>query len=356
MDSHAPVVLAVYPRFARLFGACFALMGIIGVVCSLNGNGTVEFNNGSSRPVTPADSWLPGIIVLIGLGIMGVRYRQWIEPDRRMLIKIWGWGLWVRRREESIADWEQIEMGPAEERGSGSGRMTAVPVRAISAKGRSELAAPKTSVLARQLAIAIANALGIPLADHLGGIKPSASASVGERSPEPVAPRQAGVPPLGTAVRVDEALRGIRITVPGGQQARGLAWLSMGVPMVFVGLFWWFFWRPALAQMPSISAITAIFLYAPLIMAFVGSMVAALAMRRRGMFGAVIEVDRSLGVLCRGRWVSPAEIVAIEIDSSRPPRCAIKLMTTRQERWLVSGQRRNDAEWIRALIVERIGR
>ena len=81
-----------------LFGGVFAGFGMLFVVALLTG-GDVEVNG---RAGTPADIWMPGIFVLIGLGVAGVRYGTWLDVRQRVLFTRKGWLFWTKLEREHL--------------------------------------------------------------------------------------------------------------------------------------------------------------------------------------------------------------------------------------------------------------
>ncbi len=163
------VTLSRFPIAVRCLFLAFAFVGVQGAVSMLFGLGhpIIGDNGGPSRPATPVDAWMPGIFAMIGLGLSLIRYGIVIDVSRRMLVTVAGWALWVKRTEMSLASATSIDVGPVEERGSGSGRYTAIPVKAISPTESKELADPRSYAEARAIARRIAISLNLSIGPTL---------------------------------------------------------------------------------------------------------------------------------------------------------------------------------------------
>ncbi|MBA3847028.1 MAG: hypothetical protein H0X45_10325 [Planctomycetes bacterium] len=156
-----------------VMGLLFAGVGAVAIVMLLTG-GEVTVNE---RPGRPGDAWMPGIFVLIGLGIAGIRHRKVVDLDQRAIETTSGWMLWTGSKREAIGDWQAVEVRPSERRGSGKNRYTAIPVRLHGSTGSCEIEAPRQERDARLLAEWLARGASLPLRDASAG-------EVVERAPD----------------------------------------------------------------------------------------------------------------------------------------------------------------------------
>ena len=147
-----------------LFGGIFAGFGMLFVVALLTG-GDVEVNG---RAGTPADIWMPGIFVLVGLGIAGVRYGTWLDVRQRVLFTRKGWLFWTKLEREHLGEPSAVILAK-EQRQSGDSTVTAYPIYLASATGRHELAASTHQLSARREAEEVARCFHIPLHDTREG-------------------------------------------------------------------------------------------------------------------------------------------------------------------------------------------
>lgn len=347
MRQESRISLSRFPWFVRLFGLMFLLVGMYGVFAMLFGIGniTITVNDGPARPATPADAWLPGIFVLVGLGIALIRYGVVIDASRRMRIKTIGWALWVKRTETSLVGMTSIELGSAEERGSGSGRYTAIPVRAVGPDGVEELAEPRTFVAARALARRIAEALGIPLgpaqADGL-------SASIAQADADDLRP------PAATRVLLIDAMRGIEIRYPRVKASLVMVIMGGVLPLLLFGGFWWFAWRPGLLEPASKSTFMWFFMMAPILMGLIPALTMLIKGYRSGVFGGRILVDAETGLRCAGRTIAAKDLRAIEVMPGNRWQGGLRVVLETSEFTLCPGQEAADLRWIRALILRHL--
>ncbi len=359
MRSTRNVVLSRFPRFVRAIGLAFAAMGGYGAVCMLFGIGnmTVSINDGPSRPATPADVWLPGIFIAVGVGLALIRYTVVVDAARRACIKTAGWGQWVKRTETSLASATAIDIGTAVERGgNGSGRYTAIPVHALGPDGTTELAEPRTHVAARALALRIANALALPVGSGLGGTQRThgddkvAALPVAETT---ILDPADLIPPTDTRVTISERLDGLVIhhsMVAFG----GIGMLGIVVPMLMLGGFWWLAWRPALSEPAATSTFVWWFMMAPVVAGLLFSLAGVLAAHRRGLFGGYITVDALGGLRTPWRTIASERIRALEVLPGPRLGRALHVVLDDREFVLVAGRSQADLRWIRALILQRL--
>jgi hypothetical protein len=358
MSPGRRIVLSRFPWFIRLFGLPFLLIGIYGVIAMICGIGsmTVSMNDGPSRPATPADAWLPGIFALAGLGIVLIRYSVVIDVASRMRLKTVGWGFWVKRTTTSLAGITHIDLGNAEERGSGSGRYTAIPVRAVGPDGSEELAEPRTFFAARKLAQQIAAALALPVGPRLAGTDAPSSAEVVDMPFAATAHLDPDdlLPPPGTKVMVVEAMRGIEIRYPGVRAGSVMVVLVGLVPLLFCGGFWWFIWRPGLVEPASKSTFLWFFMMAPVFMGLIPTLGIIVKSYRSGLFGGKILVDSQNGLRCPERSIAASAIRAIEMMPGTRLGGGLKVILDASEFTLCPGQNAADLRWIRALILRHL--
>lgn len=358
MRAERRISLSRFPWFVRGFGLLFASFGTYGVIAMLFGIGhmTISINDGPPRPATPADAWLPGIFVLVGLGVALVRYSVVLDAQRRMHIKTAGWGPWLKRTEKSLATATSIDIGTAVERGSGSGRYTAIPVQAVRSSGVDELAEPRTSAAARKLAQQIAKALDLPVGPGLTGspiLRPAEDVDLPVS--EVVQPDLADLrPPPDTGVTTSELQRGIEIRFP--MVRIGFAALALGivVPTLFIGTFWWFWWRPGLVEPASKSTLMWLFMMAPVLIGLCYGLVMVGSTYRAGLFGSRIQVDSEGGLRAAGRTTTAESIRSLEVMPGTRLGGGLKVVLDTSEFVIARGQSTADLHFIRALILQHL--
>jgi hypothetical protein len=342
------VTLAVFPLMVRLFGLGFAGIGMIFVAMMLFGLGKVTVND-EARPATPADAWIPGIFVVIGLSLAAIRYGKEIDGETRVLRTTMGWGWWVRRSEIPLKA-EAIEVGEAQERGSGSGRYTAIPVRAVSAGVAQEIAEARTWVAARQLAQRIATALDLPLGPQPAATTTSAAAGMARDTLPAVLPAHL-VPPAGTRVRVVPGVRGMEITWAGPGTVKLV--LMAVLPTLFFAPFWWFLWRPGLVKPAQKDPALWWFMMAPILMGVFAGVVNTATGWRGGRFGGRVLVDPDRGLVAGGRSVRAADVR----DIAAMPALGeggLMVVLDGSEFPIARGVRGADQVYLRALILSRL--
>ena len=358
MRPERRITLSRFPWFIRLFGMPFLLFGIFGVIAMLFGIGsmTVSVNDGPSRPATPEDAWLPGIFALLGMGLVLIRYSVVIDVASKMRIKTMGWGFWVKRTATSLARITSIDLGSAEERGSGSGRYTTIPVRAVGPDGTEELAEPRTYFAARKLAQQIAAALDLPVGPRLTGTDAPSRAEVVDLPFAAIAHLDPAdlLPPQGTKVMIVESMSGIEIRYPGVRAGLVLVIIGGIVPLLFGGGFWWFIWRPGLTEPASKSTFMWFFMMAPVFMGLIPVLGMMIKSYRSGLFGGRILVDSQSGLRCSGRSIGASAIRAIEMMPGTRMGGGLKVVLDASEFTLCPGQCAADLRWIRALILRHL--
>jgi hypothetical protein len=243
-----------------------------------------------------------------------------------------------------------------EERGTGSGRYTAIPVVAVSPGVRTELAEPRSEVAARKLAQRIAEALRVPVGSYA---EPSAAA-LADTLDRPLAEvarvgAEAVLPPADTSVTISEQVRGIAIVVPRPPKALSLLLFGGLAQFLSVAAFWYFFWRPGLVEPASKQPLVFLFMMAPLAMGIIPVIVMLIGGYRTGAFGGVITVDSEDGLRAWGRRVRPDELRSLTLSTGLSISIGLKVVTDRREFVIARGQRPEDLRWIRALILKQLG-
>lgn len=336
------ITLAGVPWYLRAFGLVFAGTGAVFMAMMLFGIGavTVTVGDGPGRPATPADAWMPGIFLAIGLGLALVRYRVALAADRRATVTAKGWGFWVRRTETPLPAADRITVGPPEGRGSGSGRYTAIPVRAVGPQGAAILSEPSSPGAAHRLAQRIGSALGLPIDAGSG------------RTVLPTADELQA--PAGTRVAAIELVRGLEIRIPMAGAPVLLMAAGGVLALLATSWFWWSQWRPILDQQAARSAVFQLIRVAPLFLGLLPLACGMLAAYRNGGLGGTIRVDPQDGLRAFGRHVGPERLLALEIRDRARWSGGLTVVTDRAEFLIARGQRPEDLRWIRALILHRL--
>ncbi len=341
---------------ARTFGLLFAGVGICGVVTMLFGIGNMTISSGDdgpTRPATPADAWGPAIFILIGLGVALVRYHVAIDAERRMLVKTVGWGPWVKRTETALATATSIDVCAPEQRGDGSGRHTAIPIKALGPTGEQELAAPSSIVKARKLARRIADALALPIGPRLSGsttLRPPKDLDLPVAETAYVDP-SVMQPPANTRLTVTELDSGIEIRLPMAGTIAVVIGVFVALDMLMFGGFWWFFWRPGLVSHAAESWVAWWFLMAPVLLGGGSALLILVVAERTGKFGSRIRVDPIDGLRFGWRAIGPERIRAIVVNEGSVNTRGLKIVLSTSEFVIASGQSLTDLHWLRALIV-----
>ncbi len=349
------ITISSFPRFIRLFFLTFFLVGILAVIGTLWGIGniTVGSDNGPSRPATPGDAWGPGIFVLIGLAGLLVRYRIYFDAPSRSIRKIVGWAIWTNRSHHSLSEATLVDIGPAEQRGDGSGRYQVIPVKVMKPEGAVEIAEPSSFSEARHLALNIARALGLPMGHGLTGSQQEQSA---EDADNPVT-TNANIsledlrPPNGTTIAVRELHPGIEIHYPMIKAAILLARFAYSLAGISIGCLWWFFWIPM--SQPRIDA--SWFMYCmywfPLWVGIIGGLMHLFIAYRHGYVGRYIRVDGAGRVRASGRTIDGNRIRALEIIPGANSKCGLAIVLDRGEFTICPGLSEAEARYVRAKIL-----
>jgi hypothetical protein len=355
MDPERHITLKRLPRFVTWFGVVFALLGTWVVIAMVFGIGevTASIEGGPSRPATPADAWLPGLFILFGLGVVLIRHSVVLDVEHRTVLQTAGWGPWVKRKEIPLSGVTLIDIGAAEERGVGSGRYTAVPVRAKGPARDTELAEPRTPAEARKLAQRIARVLGLPVGPGLTGSPEPQPADVVDLPAAQVA-RLAPVDlqrPSDTRVTATELMHGLEIRYPMVRDTR-LRMATLLLPVVFLGIFCWAVWRPGLID--ATSGLMWVAITIPLFTTGLVGVPTMIAWYRAGAFGGRITVDAHTGLYVEGRSVVPDRVRVLEIVSGSPAQRGLRIVLDSSDFIVARGQSPADLRWIRALILQRL--
>lgn len=348
MDDDSRITIGQGGWFLLLFGLVFAGFGCFFIAALLLG-GDVTVNG---RRGKPADAWMPGIFVVVGLGIAGIRYRRLFLADERVIETHMGWMLWTRVKREEVGAWKSIELRPAESRGSGSSRYTAVPVNLVGDAGTCEIDAPRSEAKARILAQRLARAAHIPLVDATAGLSDPVEIPA-DLPAQPLLQRirdadLAAPAPDRLRMRLEEQSSGVRIRM-APSSALFLAPFAL-IPLSIPVAFWWFAWRPGLQDKADRSLGMALFYYAPLLMAVIPAIGMALRALRNGTFGYSIDVDPRDGLRALGRHIAAEELLDLRVISTGRTRC-LRALGDRSEIKLGDGLGEEELAWLRAAIL-----
>lgn len=118
-----------------LVGGFFAAMGGAFVYWLLIG-GEVTVNG---RAGGPADAWMPALFVLLGVGIMGLRGRSWIDRDSLVLFEKSGWMMFTRLERTALAGTLEDVVVEEEWRRTDSGSRVRYEVYLRTSEGRHDL-------------------------------------------------------------------------------------------------------------------------------------------------------------------------------------------------------------------------
>ena len=345
--------------WVRCFCLIFFLAGAYGTLGMIFGFGHFEVGgiSGLSHPATPADAWLPGLIAVTGFGVLLIRNSTVLDVDRRLLIRSIGWGPWIRSTEISLTTATSIVIGPVEERGSGSGRFTVCPVSAAGVSGSRELADTYTYKAARELAERIARALRIPVeSGSLGGKAGNLVGTLGNpTSGTDRIDAGQGRSPVGSRARTYEVSRGFEIRYP--MAGLGFAAIVMNtlVPLALGGGFWWFVWRPVLAVPATKSAVMWLFMMAPILLGALAGGVNLLMLRRSGLFGVRILIDREGLLVVSGRRIPRGELISVDVAKGRGVTSGLRIVLQTSDFLTARGQSVEELEWIREQIIQGLG-
>jgi hypothetical protein len=349
------ITISSFPRFIRLFFMTFFSAGIfsvIGMLCGI-GNITVGSENGPSRPATPGDAWGPGIFVLIGLAGLLVRYRIYFDAPSRSIRKIVGWAIWTNRSHHSLSEATLVDVGPAEQRGDGSGRYRVVPVKVMKPEGAVEIAEPSSFSEARHLAMSIARALHLPMGPGLTGSQQEKSA---EDDDNPVT-TNANIsledlrPPNGTTITVRELDPGIEIQYPMTKAALLWARFFYSVAWICIGCLWWFFWIPMAQPHNDESWLMRCIYWFPIWVGIIGGLMNLLIAYRHGSVGRFIRVDGAGRVRASGRTVDGSRIRALEILPVESSRYCLEIILDHGEFTTCPGLSEAELRYVRAKIM-----
>lgn len=356
VDSERRITLSAVPLSIRILGLVITAFGGTFVVLIVSGMGGIQFGENPARIATPGDAWLPMIFVLLGLGITLIRYEQVFDGARRSNIRILGLGPWVRQTETTLGPLTHVEIGRAEERGSGSGRYTAIPVTIVGPHEGRELGEPRSFVEARNLAERVARVLALPVSLGEGAGRRLVSA---DDLCRPVADtEQPGpaelMPPSGTKIRLTDLPRGVLITFP--MPVTGFAITALvGLPaLLAAGCLWYFRLRPALAQATGASTALSALQYMPFLAVLVVGAIGVLLLYHHGAFGGSIRVSAVDGLRGWGTRMRANRIRALEIIDDSATKSGIKVVADSTEYMLCRGQSAAELRWVRALILRHL--
>jgi hypothetical protein len=346
------ITISSFPRFIRLFFLTFFSVGIfsvIGMLCGI-GNITVGSENGPSRPATPGDAWGPGIFVLIGLAGLLVRYRIYFDASSRSIRKTVGWAIWTNRSHHSLSEATLIDIGPAEQRGDGSGRYQVIPVKVMKPEGFVEIAEPSSFSEARHLALNIARALGLPMGHGLTGSQQEQSV---EEDDNPVT-TNANItledlrPPNGTTITVRELHPGIVIHYPMTKAALLLIRFAYSLAGIGIGCLWWFFWVPMSQPHTNDSWFLRCLYWFPIWVGITGGLMHLFIAYRQGTVGRFIRVDGTGRVRASGRTIDGSRIRALEILPGANSKCGLAIVLDHGEFTICPGLSEAEARYVRA--------
>lgn len=296
-----------------LFGLAFATGGG-GFLYALLTGAEVSVNG---RPGTPADAWLPGLFIVIGLVIGFVRYRVVVALDEdavRQEVRFFALPLW--RKSERLGRVTHVSLS-REVRRSRDSSYTVFPVRLAREGGIAvDLSTLSDEKQARRDAEGAAKLAQLPLHDaSIGNLhvrEPhELDASVVDTAEVKGARPNA---PADSRITVTPAATGADIELPAAPVLLVLAILGGGVLFLFLGGFWFFFWRSGFKG-PT-SPIEIAFEYFPLGLATVVGLGRVVSALRRGALGARVHVDRGglrVRRLFSSRFLSAADIEELRV-------------------------------------------
>ena len=289
-----------------LFGGVFAGFGLLFVALLLTG-GEVDVNG---RAGTPADAWMPGIFVLVGLGVAGVRYNTWIDVRQRVHYTRKGWLFWTWLGREHLGEPSAVILAK-EKRQSGDNTVIAFPIYLESATGRHELSDSTHELSARRGAEEVARCFHIPLHDTREGEMLVRSVEELDRSVvDDLDPTELGAQRMIDS-QVDVRREGRTLYI---RLRRTLAyWLGTAALVGYVGLVTslWYFWWFRLSNPRDPDFAMHLFLYFPLVVTTVPVLALALGggwFRRRIV--ASHEVLRAGGHRLRAAEVEELHVVS----------------------------------------------
>jgi hypothetical protein len=338
---------------AAWVGGIFAAVGLLFVVLLCVSPKSVTVND---RPGRTEDAWVPGIFVLIGLAIAGIRRRREIDVDQHAVIDTSGWWWWTKTSVIGQGAWKCVRIGNPEERGQGSSRYTAIPVSIVGADSTFEVEAPGDFADARELAQRIAQAGKIPIgaADESGAVTEMPPEQIGKPLVERIGKQDLDVPrPEDSRVTVESEMGGCRIRLSPGP-VNILAALVLIPLLVPIG-FWYFLWFPGLdkkiAERPDDHALL-IFAYLPLVLMVGIPLVFMIRAFIRGRLSTVIEIDSDRGLRFAGHAMPAAEIMALPIVSAKlGSNRRLMAVTDSHELVIARGLTEPDLRYLRAEIL-----
>jgi hypothetical protein len=341
------------------FGFIFAAFGLVAVCGMLLGGGEVQVGEDHPRPATPADVWMPGIFVMIGLGLTQIRSRRVLDVERRVCVHTRGWGPWVRRTETPLPELTHITIDEARERGDGSGRYTSIPIMAIGPAGPTELAEPRTRHAAHALARRLATALRLPISDAAAPERPIGAVHDLDR---PLAelvklvPPNAGMlrPPAGSRITLSELPRGIELRIPPNQTVLlsmlflGMTPLLMGIALSLV------VWYPGSGEWATWTTEDRWLALVPVLLGSLPLVCMIGTVLWHGAGGGMLCVDAERGLRTWRHRVAPQRLRGLEIRNQSGAHRSIVVITDCSE-FLIAGYREADeVHWLRTVVLQHL--
>lgn len=357
MRSERHIVLSRYPWIARCFSGVAIGIGAYGVVTEISslGQPPAALTANPSWSSTVCDAGGDCVVILVGLGFALVRYRVVLDGERRMTIKTVGWGPWSKRTDTSLTEARCIDLGHPEQRGSGSDRHTAIPVRAVGLASAYELVAARSIGKARSLARRIASALNLPVGRSVSGsILPRASGRIDQRVADvSFLDKKDLIPPRDTAVTVIEARGSITIRYPMSRPgAVCLGALLVLTVSTCVGLWWVLGWLAnwsAHAHQASTHSWSLTLI--PVLAGLVGALVGTILLGRTGLLGGRIRIDPEGRVHVAGRTILRERLRTIDVVHVSRYGCELTFESEFDSISTARGNRPADLIWIRALVI-----
>jgi hypothetical protein len=352
MTQHNQITISNIPWVIRLLFLLFFLPSLYFVICELRGIGNVSIvpENGPSRPANPGDAWGPGIFVLIGLAGLLIRYRIYFDAPSRSIRKIVGWAIWTNRSHHSLNEATLIDIGPAEQRGDGSGRYQVIPVKVMKPESVVEIAAPSSFSEARHLAMSIARALRLPMGHGLTGSQQEKSE---EDDDNPVT-TNANIsledlrPPNGTTIAVRELHPGIEIHYPMTKASLLSVRIAFFAAVICIGCLWWFFWIPMSQPHTNDSWFERCMYWFPIGVGIISGLMHLFIAYRQGSVGRFIRVDGAGRVRASGRTIDGSRIRALEILPSANSKCGLAIVLDHDEFTICPGLSEAEVRYVRA--------
>jgi hypothetical protein len=341
--------------FVRLFGLVFFAAGAWVMACILFGIGIVTVGDDPGRLANVGDIWLPGILAAIGLAIACVRYSEVIDGARRSKVCIIGWGFWYKTTETPV-DLTAIEVGAIEERGQGSDRHLAIPVRAIGTGGAVELATRSSYRAARELAKRLAEVFDVPMGPRLpgwnddpprrgSGVPPQRSLAILHVDPADL------TPPSWTAVTMESRGSGIAIHLP---PPLPLNQVAIWAPFILLTIFSLMCLVP-LNDVPGPYSRTAwIMLLAPPLLGICLTVAMAVRARFHVPVGPTIEVERGVGIRIGNQVIAADAIRGLEVLPGIGKDSGLLVVEDSREYLIARGLIHANLRYVRALILEHL--